>query len=71
MGGAMMKVRINGENVTLSGTPTLLEILEQRGLDPDTVIIEHNLAVVSRKDFACTRLADDDSLEVLHFVGGG
>jgi len=66
-----MRIKINGQwaehddNLTVSG---LLEALE---LDPRRVAVERNAAIVRRKTFAETALADNDELEIVTLVGGG
>jgi thiamine biosynthesis protein ThiS len=67
-----MELYINGEkSIATEGVTTLLELLEQRGIKAQAVVVERNLALVDRKDFAVTRLEPGDRLEILHFVGGG
>lgn len=66
-----MELLINGEKAALPDGLTLLQLLEQRGLDPKAIIAERNLELVPKDAFAATRLEDGDRLELLHFVGGG
>jgi thiamine biosynthesis protein ThiS len=46
-------------------------LLEELEIPPVRVAVEHNRQVVKRDDFAATRLEDGDTLEIVHFVGGG
>jgi thiamine biosynthesis protein ThiS len=41
------------------------------GLAPERVAIERNRDIVPRNRWPETVLADGDSLEIVHFVGGG
>lgn len=66
-----MLITINGAKEELDDGITLLGYIESIGLDPMAVVAELNLEIVEAKDFADIRLAPDDSLELLHFVGGG
>lgn len=66
-----MRITINGEKEDVQEGLTLLELLTGRGLDPRAVVAELNQGIVPREDYANTRLKPDDSLELLHFVGGG
>jgi thiamine biosynthesis protein ThiS len=66
-----MELHINGDKTVTAEGVTLLELLEQRDIKPRAVVVERNLALVDRKDFAVTRLEPGDKLEILHFVGGG
>ncbi|WP_298068554.1 sulfur carrier protein ThiS [uncultured Mailhella sp.] len=66
-----MRIIINGENEEIQEGITLLELISGRGLDPRTVVAELNRNIIAGEDFAAVRLNPDDSLELLHFVGGG
>ena len=69
--GHVMELFINGEAAQVTSGLTLLELLEQRNLKAQEVVVERNFALVSRDAFAATVLVPGDSLEILHFVGGG
>ena len=49
----------------------LQDLIVELGLKGDRVAIEHNGNIVSRAEWADTRLAEGDQLEIVHFVGGG
>lgn len=67
----MIEVVVNGERRTVPAGATLLELLALLGLDPRAVVVEHNRKVVRRPELAAERLAADDAVELVHFVGGG
>jgi thiamine biosynthesis protein ThiS len=66
-----LAVTINGEPRRLLSPATLLDLLAQLGLDPQTVVVELNREIVRRPRFGETTLADGDTIELVHFVGGG
>lgn len=66
-----MNVIINGERIALDDSLTIEAMLRARGNDPATVIVERNGDVVPAAAFARTGLADGDTIEIVHFVGGG
>ena len=66
-----MKLFINGEAAHVSPGLTVLELLDQRSLEAQEVVVERNRVLVPKDAFAATRLEAGDSLEILHFVGGG
>ena len=66
-----LAVTINGEVRRVPGPMTLLELLELLGLDPRTVVVERNREIVRRVRLGETMVADGDSIELVHFVGGG
>ena len=64
-------VTINGESRRLPGPATLLEVLGHLGLDPRTVVVELNRDIVRRPRLGETEVTDGDTIELVHFVGGG
>ncbi|MEP6688460.1 MAG: sulfur carrier protein ThiS [Gemmatimonadales bacterium] len=66
-----LAVTVNGETRRLPGPATLLQLLGHLGLDPRTVVVELNREIVRRARLGETSLADGDSVELVHFVGGG
>jgi thiamine biosynthesis protein ThiS len=65
-----MNLIINGES-QVSTADTVIALIEQLGMKSDRVAIELNREIVPRQQWADTRLADGDRLEIVHFVGGG
>ena len=66
-----LSVVVNGEPRTIAAPATLLDLLSRLGLDPRTVVVEHNREIVRRPRLGETALADGDAVELVHFVGGG
>jgi thiamine biosynthesis protein ThiS len=65
-----MNLTINGESQVCSDE-TLSALIQRLGMKPDRVAIELNREIVARDEWSKTRLCDGDSLEIVHFVGGG
>ena len=63
-------VRINGEEKAIAGR-NLLEYLKISGFEPDKVVVERNLEIVPRDELGNVTIQEEDSIEVLRFVGGG
>ena len=68
--GSEKTVVVNGEERTVRSA-TLSELVEELGLDPRLVAIEHQGGVVSRRRHAETALEDGDRVEIVRFVQGG
>jgi thiazole synthase len=64
-------VTVNGQDRGVAAGSSLLELLHTLDLDPRAVVVEHNRDIVRRPDLDAAILADGDSVEVVHFVGGG
>lgn len=66
-----LRIVVNGDERQVPGPATLLDLLSGLGLDPRTVVVELNRKIVRRPRLAETSLAEGDSVELVHFVGGG
>lgn len=66
-----MKLKINGKDVFVNSKKTLGELLLEKGLHPERVVVEHNLKIMPREDWDKTTLGDNDTIEIVSFVGGG
>ncbi|HEU4749095.1 MAG TPA: sulfur carrier protein ThiS [Gemmatimonadaceae bacterium] len=63
---------INGARREIPETWSLADLLVSLELDPRLVVVEHNGAILRDRDsFPGVRLARNDILELVHFVGGG
>ena len=65
-----MELRVNGENRSFDGC-TLQELIVSMGLNSSRVAVELNGDIVPRAEFDKMKLKNGDSLEIVHFVGGG
>ena len=68
---ATIDILVNGEPRAVPEGASLLELLRQLQLDPRTVVVEHNRLIVRRSDLATIQIVAGDSVELVHFVGGG
>ena len=66
-----MKLKINGKDVAVSRKKTLGELLSGKGLHPGKIVVEHNLKIVPKEEWHKIALNDNDSVEIVSFVGGG
>jgi len=66
-----MKIKINGSYENISGTVTLLDIVNKKGLSPDRVIIEYNKIIIQKEELSKISPKENDSIEIVAFVGGG
>ena len=68
---ATIDILVNGEPRAVAQGASLLELLQELQLDPRSVVVEHNRTIVRRPDLADIRVVAGDSVELVHFVGGG
>ncbi|HET6836912.1 MAG TPA: sulfur carrier protein ThiS [Gemmatimonadales bacterium] len=66
-----LAITVNGEPRRLPGPATVADLLRQLQLDPRTVVVELNRHIVRRPQLEETKLTEGDSVELVHFVGGG
>jgi thiamine biosynthesis protein ThiS len=64
-------VTVNGETRRIPGPASLLDLLRHLELDPRTVVVELNRRIVRRPDLGVTPVVEGDTVELVHFVGGG
>jgi thiazole synthase len=64
-------------DITINGEPrridagSIAEMVRALGLDPAKVAVERNREIVPRSTLADVAVADGDTFEIVHFVGGG
>ena len=69
---AEIALTVNGAERRIPTGWTLAELLTSLELDPRVIVVERNGTIVrDRSSFASLALAADDSIEIVHFVGGG
>ena len=62
---------VNGEPHAMDAGATVADLVATLGLGPRRIAVEVNRAVVPRAEYGSTVLHDGDTVEVIHFVGGG
>ncbi len=67
----MLRIQLNGEPYEAPAAITVAELLERLGMEQPRVAVELNLDILSKDQYAGTRLKTGDRVEVVHFVGGG
>jgi len=65
-----MRITINGDPREVTAH-TVLELLEELGLQPARTVVERNTAIVQRDLYGDTLLTEGDVLELVRMVGGG
>jgi thiamine biosynthesis protein ThiS len=66
-----MRIVVNGDALEAADGCTVAALLLQLGIGRDRVAFELNNAIVPKANFENHLLADDDTIEIVHFVGGG
>ncbi len=67
----MISLQVNGKPVELAQPTPLVAYLEQLGVNPRAVAIEHNGEIIERSAYESVTLRDGDQVEIVRMVGGG
>ena len=65
-----LTVQLNGESRAVNAA-TVVDLLQSLDIDPRTVVVELNRAIVRRDALESTSIKEGDEIELVHFVGGG
>jgi thiazole synthase len=68
---AQLQLTVNGEPRRIAPGATIADLVASLELDPKKVAVERNTVIVPRSTLGEVVLADGDTLEIVHFVGGG
>ncbi len=66
-----LTLTVNGEARRIPGPATVSSLLAHLALDPRMVVVEVNREIVRRARHDEVALHDGDTVELVHFVGGG
>jgi sulfur carrier protein len=67
----VITLQVNGKQVELEGPTPLLDYLQQLGVNPRAVAVEHNGTIIERAAFEVVTLDGGDNVEIVRMVGGG
>ena len=66
-----IRVRVNGKERDVPGGLSVRGLLEALDLRPGMVVVELNKEILARDAYEASRVEEGDSIELVHFVGGG
>jgi sulfur carrier protein len=66
-----MILKINGDTREFPELKKIPDLVSALGLEPSTVLIEHNGLALHRSEWLTTLLADNDRIEILQVAAGG
>jgi thiamine biosynthesis protein ThiS len=68
---AGMRVMVNGESADIKDGCTVAELLDHLQIGRERVAVEVGLQIVPKANYDTYTLSEGDSIEIVHFVGGG
>ncbi|MDX2120309.1 MAG: sulfur carrier protein ThiS [Gemmatimonadota bacterium] len=68
---SQVRLLVNGDPRSVPAPATVAELLAHLGLDARMVVVEVNREIIRRPRHQEVTLRDGDTVELVHFVGGG
>jgi thiamine biosynthesis protein ThiS len=68
---ATILVHLNGKEREVGPTHTVRSLIESLELHPSLVVVELNREILPRDAYGEVPVRDGDTIELVHFVGGG
>ena len=66
-----MTLWVNGERADVNGLTTVAELASHYGLQPNSVLIEHNAVALHQREWPERKLSEEDRIEFVRVVAGG
>ncbi len=66
-----MKIKVNGEEKPVKEGSSISGLLSEFSIKPEAVVVELNLKIISKDNWDEILLKENDSVEIVRFVGGG
>ena len=66
-----IRVRLNGKDRDITFGHTVQSLLEAIEINPLAVVVELNRKILDRDRYSDFDIREGDTIEVVHFVGGG
>jgi len=66
-----MNIRINGKVEALERPSTVEALVSDKGLSAERIVIEHNHRIIPKKEWPGIILRENDTIEIVSFIGGG
>jgi thiamine biosynthesis protein ThiS len=64
-------VRLNGKDRDVAAGHTVRSLIESLELHPSLVVVEMNREILDRSTYGDVPVREGDTIELVHFVGGG
>tara|TARA_B100001996_G_C18383744_1_gene486374 strand:- start:443 stop:661 length:219 start_codon:yes stop_codon:yes gene_type:complete len=66
-----IKIKFNGKNLFIDKSSNIDNLVKQFNIKLNNVAIEYNNKIIDKKKIKNILLKNNDSIEVVHFIGGG
>ena len=66
-----IKINLNGKSISVPSDTTISNLIKKFKAQPNKIAIELNRKIIKQKNIKKIYLKNKDSLEIVHFIGGG
>ena len=66
-----INIKLNGKKTNVDDQISLNKILKNFNIPTNKVAIELNKEIVNKKKLSSIKIRNNDSIEIVHFIGGG
>lgn len=66
-----IKIVVNGKGVEIQENSTVADFIIERKVTGTMFVIEKNLQIIQKQDYANEKISAGDSIELVGFFGGG
>lgn len=66
----MIEISCNGKSKSVAAQ-NIEQLLAELSLQNKKVAVELNKSIIPKENYSATQLSPGDSIEIVHFVGGG
>jgi len=66
-----MQIKLNGEERSINSGSTISALLNEIGIEPKNLAVEHNGDFLEPTEFETRIIGEGDTVEIVRFVGGG
>ncbi len=66
-----IRVSLNGKDREVGGDHSIRSLIESLELHPSLVVVELNREILERDRYGDVPVQEGDTIELVHFVGGG
>ncbi len=66
-----IKIRVNGKKIMHNSNGSIETLIEKLKIPLNKVAIELNKKILNKKNLNKIKLKNNDSIEIVHFIGGG
>tara|TARA_Y100000590_G_scaffold381429_1_gene450586 strand:- start:3 stop:221 length:219 start_codon:yes stop_codon:yes gene_type:complete len=66
-----IKIKVNGKKILLNENRSVEKLVKKLKLPLNKVAIELNKKILDKKKLNKIKLKNKDSIEIVHFIGGG